>query len=339
MDLILNEAIEEEDSFKLVSLDESDGEYCEEEQSFVEDEKFICYLSENEEQQGPSFYRSVDNKTESVKFANQIKKPEAVVDESEDEYFGEDDMPEPFDPEIRKKVEFDAFSSASNKSKLFKNSLLRFPNNLDNQFFYAVVYGIMYNKINGQQIFLEDAEKTLGTDLFFELKKIEKSTMLDHSIFFFFFNRCQSINNVLNYFGYFLRFYERRNKFRYQLRQKLKEKNQMKRELSACVIQKFNGYELIRNSLNSKERKDFVPIDIVYKPTLKEIKSIECFFAQNIYLGYTTAVERTKYGKKIIERCVARQCHYCNNFFYQKCRKNAKTFVSLFWKGWFYLFF
>ena len=55
MDFILNEAIEEEDSFKLVSSDESDGEYSEEEQSFVEDEKFICDLSENEEQQGHRF--------------------------------------------------------------------------------------------------------------------------------------------------------------------------------------------------------------------------------------------------------------------------------------------
>ena len=78
----MNEAIEEEGSFKLVSSDESDGEYSEVEQSF--DEEFICDLSENEEQQGPSFYRSVDNKTDSVKFANQIEKPEEVADESED---------------------------------------------------------------------------------------------------------------------------------------------------------------------------------------------------------------------------------------------------------------
>ena len=85
--------------------------------------------------------------------------------------------------------------------------------------------------------------------------------MLDHSMFGF-FDRCQSINNVLKDFGYFLRFYERRNKFRYQLEQKLKEKNQMKRELLPCVNQNFIGYELIRYSLNSKERKDFFPIDI-----------------------------------------------------------------------------
>ena len=44
-------------------------------------------------------------------------------------------MPELFDPGIRENVEFDAFISASNKSKIFKNSLLRFPNDLDNQFF------------------------------------------------------------------------------------------------------------------------------------------------------------------------------------------------------------
>ena len=41
------------------------------------------------------------------------------------------------------------------------------------------------------------------------------------------------MNNVLAEFGYFLRFYERRNKFRYQLRQKLRTKNEMRAELPA----------------------------------------------------------------------------------------------------------
>ena len=153
---------------------------------------------------------------------------------------------------------------------IFKNSLLCF-DNVDNQLFYAVLYGIMHCKMNGQNIQLESAEKPFGTEFFIELKKIEKSTMLDHSIFGF-FDRCQVINEVLSEYGYFLRFYERRNKFQYQLKQKLKEKNQMKRELSACIIQKFNGCELLRNHLNSREQKDFVPIDVVYEPTLNENK-------------------------------------------------------------------
>ena len=46
----------------------------------------------------------------------------------------------------------------------------------------------------------------------------------------------------------------------------------MKRELSSCIVQKFNGYELLRNNLNSFEKKDFIPLDIVYEPTLDENK-------------------------------------------------------------------
>ena len=44
----------------------------------------------------------------------------------------------------------------------------------------------MYCKLNGQKVLLENAEETLGSEFFIELKKIEKSTMLDHSIFVFF---------------------------------------------------------------------------------------------------------------------------------------------------------
>ena len=87
--------------------------------------------------------------------------------------------------------------------------------------------------------------------------------MLIHTIFGY-FAQCQIINELLANFGIFLRFYERRNKFRYQLRQKLQSKNEMKTKLSACLIQKFNGYDLLRNELQNCEKKDLVPIDIVY---------------------------------------------------------------------------
>ena len=90
--------------------------------------------------------------------------------------------------------------------------------------------------------------------------------MLDYTIFGF-LERCIKMNKVLVEFGYFLRFYERRNKFRYQLRQKLKSKNEMRAELSACIIQKFNGCDLLRANLKYSEKKNLSPIDIVYEPT------------------------------------------------------------------------
>ena len=43
-------------------------------------------------------------------------------------------MPELFDPENRENVEFDSFDNYSDKSQIFKDSLLRFAD-VDNQFF------------------------------------------------------------------------------------------------------------------------------------------------------------------------------------------------------------
>ena len=76
------------------------------------------------------------------------------------------------------------------------------------------------------------------------------------------------MNELLAEFGFFIKFYERKNKFRYQLQQKLKSKNEIKTEFSACMIQKFNGYDLLRNTLQRSQKRDFVPIDIVYEPSL-----------------------------------------------------------------------
>ena len=79
MDFILNEAIQEDDEFKLVFSDDSEGEFSEEEQelNFIDDD-------EGEEQKEASFYRNVHN-NERVKFSNQTRNPDKVVNESEDE--------------------------------------------------------------------------------------------------------------------------------------------------------------------------------------------------------------------------------------------------------------
>ena len=112
MDFILNEAIEEQkDNFKLVFSDDSEEEYSEEEEQLdsyaenSEDEMFVCDASSDKDgEQGPSFYRSLNNKEERVKFPNQTRNPKEVVEEFEDDYFGADDMPELFDPENRDEV-------------------------------------------------------------------------------------------------------------------------------------------------------------------------------------------------------------------------------------------
>ena len=126
MDFILNETIEEDDEFELVFSDDNEEEFPEEKLNFIDDD-------EGEEQEEASFYRSVDN-NERVKFSNQTRNPDEVVNESEDKYYGEDDMPELYDPENRKGIEFDLFDNYFDKSQFFKKSLVHF-DSVDNHFF------------------------------------------------------------------------------------------------------------------------------------------------------------------------------------------------------------
>ena len=103
----------------------------------------------------------------------------------------------------------------------------------------------------------------------------------------------------------------------------------MKQELSACIIQKFNGYELLRNHLNSIERKDFIPIGVVYEPTLNENKIIESFFAPKIYLGFRTTIEKSRKRGNVLNHTHAKQCHYWNNYFIKSDEK-MKKHLSIF---------
>ena len=84
----------------------------------------------------------------------------------------------------------------------------------------------------------------------------------------------------------------------------------MKIELSACVIEKFNGYEFLRSHLQSKEKIFFIPIDIVYEPTFNDEKPIKYFFAPEISFGFYTSIEKTRKGKITTEHRKPRKCHY-----------------------------
>ena len=164
MDFILNEASVEDAEFNNIS-DESDEEYSEDESELFMDEK----LSDSE--QDRSFYRSHDNNAERATFFNQEKI--ADPNDFDGEYFGDDNQPELFDPENAEDVEFNTFENDQDLSSAFKKSLLRFEKT-ENPFLFAVIYGIMYQKLKTQDILLNKAEETLETIFFEKLKKIDR---------------------------------------------------------------------------------------------------------------------------------------------------------------------
>ena len=88
------------------------------------------------------------------------------------------------------------------------------------------------------------AIRSINPDKFSELKKIKHNIMLDYTVFGY-LDKCLLLNDVLaRYFGCFLRFHERRNKYRYQLRKKLKSKNEIHSEILSCVQQKLRFFNI-----------------------------------------------------------------------------------------------
>ena len=65
-----------------------------------------------------------------------------------------------------------------------------------------------------------DAQKLLGDDLYFDLLEIEPETLLDKTLFGY-FEQCYTINQVLTNYGYFLKFFERRNVYRFLIKKKI----------------------------------------------------------------------------------------------------------------------
>ena len=103
----------------------------------------------------------------------------------------------------------------------------------------------------------------------------------------------------------------------------------MRAELSACVIQKFNGYDLLRANLKYCEKKNLLPIYIVYEPTLNTEKPIEFFSANKIHLAFNTSYDKFVRGnKKKVNRNSTRQCPYCNNFFMETEKKMKEHITS-----------
>ena len=71
------------------------------------------------------------------------------------------------------------------------------------------------------------------------------------------------------------------------------------RQLSSCLIQKFSGFSITSIQQQEKQRKNFEPIDIIYKPTRRiEIEPI-CYFSEDISKAYSSLHSE---GKKRITK-------------------------------------
>ena len=151
-----------------------------------------------------------------------------------------------------------SFSDNKFRAEEFKKSLLCFPSKMQeepNLFFSAVIFGIYYLQAKENATDLLVAINSIKPDKFLKLRKIKQDIMSDYTVFGY-LDKCLLLNDVLvRHFGCFLMFYERRNKYRYQFRKKLKPKNEIHSEISSCALRKFNGYKFLREELRHYEKK------------------------------------------------------------------------------------
>ena len=173
--------------------------------------------------------------------------------------------------------EFDGFKSRVEK---FKNTLI-FPQGLNNEnsFFYSILYAIGYNfKKKSDRVDDDEQIKVdIGDEIYNKIYPLKDFLKLDLDIVTF-ENQCPTINQILTENNLFLRVFELKDKFRY-ISQNTAEKKNIIRELSTCITERFNGFNIVRIEFDHKIRRNFLPIDIIYKPVKKEEEIIDCFLA------------------------------------------------------------
>ena len=87
------------------------------------------------------------------------------------------------------------------------------------------------------------------------------------------------------------------------------------RNLSSSVIKKLNGYDNIKLKIARKEKTNFTPLDIVYKPTFDENVPIPYYFTSQIHLAYRSYLGQFKKGDENIYHRTVKQGHYCDKLF------------------------
>ena len=136
--------------------------------------------------------------------------------------------------------------------------------------------------------------------------------MLDLDILHF-ENQCLKINQILNKNNVFLRVFELKEKFCCLIKQDSEKKNLI-RDLSSYIIEKFNGFNIVKIEFDRKLRQKMSPINTIYKPVKKEDEIIECFFSLKINLAYRSTFTENKK----IRHGTAFQCYFCSNYYGRK---------------------
>ena len=110
--------------------------------------------------------------------------------------------------------------------------------------------------------------------------------------------------------------FELKSRFRHLTMKERKNQN-IARQISSCITEKYNGFQTIPIEFARKERKKFKPIDVKYKPTKNPETSLLCYFTQDIskaYINFYNVKDKTRRAHGCYE------CYYCRKLFLREER-------------------
>ena len=223
----------------------------------VSDDEFI---DDTEQESGYFYFTNVTRTYDDV-----MRDVENIDDLEARHYFNSDE-------EEEEEEELNEFPNFEAKVKLFRESLIN-PHGLENSdsFFYAILYAIRF-KLTGKVDFVEQEDslkQDVGIALSDDLFEIKSLLRLDGEDNLNFENQCFQINTILSRHDMFLRVFELKDKFRYIIKQNSEQKKFFS-EVSACVVERFNGFTIVRLAFDDEIRKEFTSVDIIYKPVKKQ---------------------------------------------------------------------
>ena len=181
------------------------------------------------------------------------------------------------------------FQDAQTHINEFKRGLLPKDEQKDihNNFIHIILYKIC--QMTENKIDICDEETLKQNETVNQIMEQLSCENLNFSLDLQEFERvCYQINEILIEHNYFLRVFEQKNKYRNMLLKKPEKQTQIK-QLASCLIQKYNRFQVIKNSFSKRERRKFEPIDIIYIPTKNAQILPECYYyTTNIANAYTT---------------------------------------------------
>ena len=212
-------------------------------------------------------------------------------------------------------LEVDNFIDYKSKIEKFTKTLLN-PQGLKNKdsFFYSILFAVRY-QLTGKFSCVDDDDVDeqikvdIGAEIFDEIYTLKNMMRLDLDNLNF-ENQSLKINQILNKNNLFLRVFELKEKFHCLIKQDSEKKNLI-RDLSTCIIEKFNGFNIVRIEFDRKLRQKMSLIDIIYKPVKKGDEIIECFFSLQINLAYRTSFSENQK----LKHSTAFPCCFCSNYY------------------------